>query len=314
MVELRQKNDSSEMSRSGGGSIGTGMVVTQRSQNSCPEINLFQEIVLRLSLFAAYIYFEFKDPFVRKIQPEEMWLYRNPRTESYVPLTTLYPSVICLVGAIFLTFYYQNRNFRELKCAVLGITLADAINGVVTHSIKAAVGRPRPDYLWRCFPDGNFREDMACTGDYRDIRDGRKSFPSGHSSFAFATLGYLSLYLFAKLHVFTRRGRGQCWRLLVSAAPLLLAAMVAISRTCDYHHHWQDVTVGSLLGSVLAYVGYRQYYPALSSQLCHLPYGSGTDGTVSVVCPSRKGPESSSLDSEQDALLGEGKVGDSKWT
>lgn len=289
--------------------------VCQRSQNSCPEINLFQEIVLRLGLFAVYIYFEFKDPFVRKIHPEEMWLYRNPRTESYVPLTTLYPSVICLVGAVFLTFYYHSRNFRELKCAVLGITLADAINGVVTHSIKAAVGRPRPDYMWRCFPDGNFREDMVCTGDYRDIRDGRKSFPSGHSSFAFATLGYLSLYLCAKLHVFTRRGRGQCWRLLVSGAPLLLAAMVAISRTCDYHHHWQDVTVGSILGVVLAYVGYRQYYPALNSQLCHLPYG--VDGGTVLVCPSRssKPESSSSVESEQDALLGEdSKVGDSKWT
>ncbi|XP_039453517.1 phospholipid phosphatase 5 [Culex pipiens pallens] len=304
-----------------GGTGGTGTVtatataaVTQRS-NSSPEINLFQEIILRLALFAVYIFFEFQDPFVRKIHPEEMWLYRNPRTESYVPLTTLYPSVFCLVGAVFLTFYYHSRNFRELKCAVLGITLADTLNGVVTHSIKAAVGRPRPDYLWRCFPDGNFREDMVCTGDYRDIRDGRKSFPSGHSSFAFATLGYLSLYLFAKLHVFTRRGRGQSWRLLVAGSPLLMAAMVAISRTCDYHHHWQDISVGSMIGAVLAYVGYRQYYPALNSQLCHLPYGSG-DALV-LACPSRKGTfkhESSSVDSEQDALLGDDKVGDSKWT
>ncbi|KAL1394268.1 hypothetical protein pipiens_012081 [Culex pipiens pipiens] len=302
-----------------GGTGGTGTVtataaVTQRS-NSGPEINLFQEIILRLALFAVYIFFEFQDPFVRKIHPEEMWLYRNPRTESYVPLTTLYPSVFCLVGAVFLTFYYHSRNFRELKCAVLGITLADTLNGVVTHSIKAAVGRPRPDYLWRCFPDGNFREDMVCTGDYRDIRDGRKSFPSGHSSFAFATLGYLSLYLCAKLHVFTRRGRGQSWRLLVAGSPLLMAAMVAISRTCDYHHHWQDISVGSMIGAVLAYVGYRQYYPALNSQLCHLPYGSG-DALV-LACPSRKGTfkhESSSVDSEQDALLGDDKVGDSKWT
>lgn len=292
---------------------GTGAVVTQRS-NSSPDINLFQEIVLRLALFAVYIYFEFKDPFVRKIQPEEMWLYRNPRTESYVPLTTLYPSVFCLVGAVFLTFYYHSRNFRELKCAVLGITLADTLNGVVTHSIKAAVGRPRPDFLWRCFPDGEFKEDMVCTGNFRDVRDGRKSFPSGHSSFAFATLGYLSLYLFAKLHVFTRRGRGQSWRLLTAASPLLMAAMVAISRTCDYHHHWQDVTVGSIIGIVLAYVGYRQYYPALNSQLCHLPY---SHGDAVVACSSRKAtskPESSGGNSERETLLDDDKVGDSKWT
>lgn len=73
--------------------------------------------------------------------------------------------------------------------------------------------------------------------------------------------------------------------------------------------------MGSVIGAVLAYVGYRQYYPALNSQLCHLPYGSGD--VLVLACPSRKGTfkhESSSVDSEQDALLGDDKVGDSKWT
>lgn len=40
----------------------------------------------------------------------------------------------------------------------------------------------------------------------------------------------------------------------------------------DNRHHWQDVTVGSLLGLFLSFFAYRQYYPALSSQNAHNPF------------------------------------------
>ena len=36
--------------------------------------------------------------------------------------------------------------------------------------------------------------------------------------------------------------------------------------------HWQDVLAGGVLGTVLAYLSYRQYYPSLVSKNSHRPY------------------------------------------
>lgn len=54
--------------------------------------------------------------------------------------------------------------------------------------------------------------------------------------------------------------------------PLAGASLVAVSRTMDNRHHWQDVLIGSLVGLVFAYFAYRQYFPSLADVKCHLPY------------------------------------------
>lgn len=117
---------------------------------------------------------------------------------------------------------------------------------------------------------------------------------------------FVSLYLMGKLHVFGEQGRGQSWRLLLSIFPLFLAMLVAVSRTCDYHHHWQDVSIGSLIGIVISYICYRQYYPALDSIVSHRSYAD-----IKIRDLNEFTNAMTSMPPESKAFLGEEK--DTKW-
>jgi len=241
--------------------------------------SLIEEIVIRAVLTVVFVQLEHAHPFQRKIQSEEWWLYRNPVTESYVPTSLLWPLIIVFPFLSIAFLYILKRNRNDLCEAGLAFTLALVLNGCITDVIKLIVGRPRPDFFYRCFPDGNggAEPDLThCSGDEKDIIEGRKSFPSGHSSFAFASLGWTFFYLCGKLQVFHPKGRGKTWRLLVAFLPLFVAMCIALSRTCDYHHHWQDVLCGSLLGFSLSYLCYRQYYPSINSLYCDRPYSQLT--------------------------------------
>ncbi|CAE6408382.1 hypothetical protein BN14_00167 [Rhizoctonia solani AG-1 IB] len=64
------------------------------------------------------------------------------------------------------------------------------------------------------------------------------------------------------------------WSKLRSDAqdPIYLTDVNLGLRTMDYRHHWQDVLIGSIVGLVLSYFSYRQYYPSLASPFSHRPY------------------------------------------
>ncbi|KAL4067850.1 phosphatidic acid phosphatase type 2/haloperoxidase [Scleroderma yunnanense] len=196
-----------------------------------------------------------------------------------VPDWALY--LIALVSPIVIqlcTNIITIRSFWDFHNSLLGLILSLSMAGVITQFSKITTGRPRPDLLSRCIPISGSQDptyglltDAICTQTDQSIMiDGWRSFPSGHSSLSFAGLGFLSFYLAGKMHLFDKRGHThKAW---ISVTPLAGATLVAISRTMDYRHHFQDVVAGSLLGIFIAYFAYRQYYPSLASPTSHLPY------------------------------------------
>ncbi|KAI0036772.1 phosphatidic acid phosphatase type 2/haloperoxidase, partial [Vararia minispora EC-137] len=199
-----------------------------------------------------------------------------------VPLWALY--LICLVAPIVLQWFisiFTIRSWLDVHHSTLGVLLSLAITGVITQFMKITAGRPRPDLLNRCGvvigtvdPPYGLSAVAICTQtNGRILEDGFRSFPSGHSSLSFAGLAFLSFYLAGKLRLFQRPVRGHALKAWICVAPLCGAALVAITRTMDYRHHWQDVFVGGALGFVVAYFSYRLYYPPLTAKFSHRPYG-----------------------------------------
>lgn len=80
------------------------------------------------------------------------------------------------------------------------------------------------------------------------------------------------------MHIF--RPHADMARVLVALAPLIGAALIAMSRLADYRHDVYDVTVGSVLGMVVAFFSYTRYYPSLRSSRCDTPYPSRADLTT----------------------------------
>uniref|UniRef100_A0A8C8VPW7 Phosphatidic acid phosphatase type 2/haloperoxidase domain-containing protein n=1 Tax=Pelusios castaneus TaxID=367368 RepID=A0A8C8VPW7_9SAUR len=142
--------------------------------------------------------------------------------------------------------------YKELGAFLFGCTVGQSL----TNMAKITIGRLRPHFLAVCRPDlallncsRGYVEEYTCTAGSSEEKEARKSFYSGHASFAMYSMAYLVFYLQAR---FTWRG-ARLLRPLVQFVLLLLAMYTGLTRISDYWHHPSDVAVGFLQGALVAY-------------------------------------------------------------
>ncbi|OAL32923.1 hypothetical protein AYO20_07714 [Fonsecaea nubica] len=197
------------------------------------------------------------------------------------------PLVLLVIWAVVM-----RPGLHHAHVTILGLLISLFLTALLTDIIKNAIGRPRPDLIARCKPEAGTPEHelvgvAVCTEtNPHTLHDGWRSFPSGHSSWAFAGLGYFALFLAGQLRVF--RPHADLFRILIFLTPLSGAALIAMSRLADYRHDVYDVTCGSLLGMAVAYVTYRRYFRPLRHPKCDEPYPNRADYAMARAAKAAK--------------------------
>jgi len=171
--------------------------------------------------------------------------------------------------AVFIEWRQWRRTKRlvtaifNLHMFLLGLLESTLFTVTLTEILKLVAGRPRPYYLSICEPldvgdDVGIHSSSLCRGEDIDphlasqLDEARKSFPSGHTSLAFAS----AMFFTFKLMTTFKDSFHRTWQLILLLCPLLLAFLVGISRTLDYHHHFGDVVGGALLGTLVAWLAF----------------------------------------------------------
>lgn len=222
--------------------------------------------------------------------------FAYPMRNEIVPIWAAALLAVLVPIAVFLIVQIRTRSFWDVNNATIGLLYSVITAAVFQVFLKWLIGGLRPHFLAVCKPavplngvnSGNglrgiMYDRSICTGDEKEINDSLESFPSGHTTAAFAGFVYLSLYLNAKLKV-AANYHPALWKLIAVMAPLLGATLIGGALTIDEFHNWYDVLAGAIIGTLMAFTSYRMVYASIwDFRFNHIPlrrdvpftYGAG---------------------------------------
>ncbi|KAI7198239.1 hypothetical protein KC316_g3854 [Hortaea werneckii] len=201
--------------------------------------------------------------------------FAYPLRREVVPIwaATLLASLAPI--AIILIMQIRIRSFWDAHNAIVGLLYSLITAAVFQVFLKWLIGGLRPHFLAVCKPripkdsnasgngfDGVMYDRSWCTGDKNKIDDSLESFPSGHTTAAFAGFVYLYLYLNAKLKVWSNYHPAY-WKLIVTYIPILGAVLIGGALTIDEFHNWYDIIAGAAIGTVMAVSAFRMVFASI---------------------------------------------------
>jgi len=233
-------------------------------------------------------------PFERQFELDDATISHPHKGDTITMMVLVVVGLaICVVVITGIQYYKKDLKYNYHQ-AIIGLCLAFSITTLFSHVIKNMVGRYRPDFISVCdvdwakveeqysyyynisstkgenFGPRNLFNTTICKTPREELFEERRSFPSGHSSFGFSIMIYLALYIAGQIHLLDKKSH--IWKYFVVSLPVLLGIVVPLTRVFDYRHHWQDVTVGSIIGIIFGILTYYYYYPSLRSPNCDIPY------------------------------------------
>jgi diacylglycerol diphosphate phosphatase / phosphatidate phosphatase len=203
-------------------------------------------------------------------------------------LSAVIPICIILIAQI------RIRSFWDANNAILGLLYSLILSTLFQVVIKQLIGGFRPYFLEVCAPDLSraashnttglngvgyhqimYSVDVCTNTNEDELKNAMTSFPSGHSTAAFAGYIFLFLWMNAKLKVWGNY-QTSFWALGLLFAPLLGATLIACSLTIDQAHNWYDILVGAIIGTCCAFASYRICFAAVFDwRFNHLPLTRG---------------------------------------
>ncbi|UYI26606.1 phosphatidic acid phosphatase-like protein [Encephalitozoon cuniculi] len=174
------------------------------------------------------------------------------RHDTITFIETAAVSVLVPLALMFATFRINSVERIHEIYFYASFLVTCLVGFAVVENTKNLAGRLRPDFLSRCNPVAG-----KCTGNPLVVLDGRKSFPSGHTSIAACGFMFLALFISKESTLPGLKAKvGRSSVFLLYFVFLMVPVAVGTSRVMDNKHFISDVIGG---GSIGAFVGIARF-------------------------------------------------------
>eukprot|EP00281_Chroomonas_sp_CCMP1168_P023400 CAMPEP_0206225144 /NCGR_PEP_ID=MMETSP0047_2-20121206/7396_1 /ASSEMBLY_ACC=CAM_ASM_000192 /TAXON_ID=195065 /ORGANISM="Chroomonas mesostigmatica_cf, Strain CCMP1168" /LENGTH=317 /DNA_ID=CAMNT_0053648135 /DNA_START=211 /DNA_END=1164 /DNA_ORIENTATION=- len=194
----------------------------------------------------------------------ELGTISHPKKQETVEVTLLIFLSWGIPAITGILFSLARRDPLLLYSTGLGLFEDFTLTHVITSFGKKVAGSLRPNFMELCQWDG-----VKCNANRDDAMSARQSFPSGHASHAAGGLVFMSLLIATHVPMMIPKAPQTAVR-IVAVLPFLMAFWIAISRTRDNYHRFEDIIAGIAIGAGVAGLIFKCHFRRSGEQVMPL--------------------------------------------